>query len=353
MTSPSLSCARTICAAALLGVASIGLAADRPAAPGASKNAFVLWTFAEHYAPRAAQFVAASATFRRNLEDLCATPANITADKLDAARAGWTSTMLAWETVGAITFGPLFYRRSTYRIDAWPVRRIGLDGAISRKAASLEELAPIAANLKGLPAIEALLWPFPPRNDPLRTLGDEPDRCAYAALLARDIEGEAKDIETAVARLVTEGEPADPAAASFAKLLNQTLGAIEQLAERKMYTDDTGPTGRGRDFPRAVSRNTLAAWNAQWLSIQHLLVGGAGAAGGIEGYLRANGHVAAATRLRAEVDRATVTLRETTAATPATARVVTRDLAGVRAALTEDVAAALKTTIRFSETDGD
>lgn len=321
------------------------LAQAPPPSGTALRTALLRAVTHDYYAPRIAAFVANADALTQRMGALCAAPDDA---KRDAARAAWLDVVLAWERANAVTWGPLLARRSIYRIDFWPVRKQQVALALRAPPTTLEGLDAIGGARKGLPLIEWMLWPPSDAPDPLR----DPLRCDYAKLLAAGVQQEAKAIASEFASFAPYDQPPAGIDESFSELLNQALGGLVRLGLKNMENPAT--MNEGRLFPRSVSGNTVAGWNAEWSAMKAFLAGnGDGKLDNFDAYLRADGHATAADKLKAAVDAVSRSMAQTKTATVDDALRIARDVAELRAVLSNDVADALKIPVQFEETDGD
>jgi predicted lipoprotein len=306
---------------------------------------FVRDVNARYFLPRMATFAKAAPNLTRTLGALCESPDR---SSLDAARAAWIETMLAWESASAIGFGPLLARRAVYHIDYWPSRENLIVQALNKPPTTVRGLELVGGPAKGIPAIEWLLWTPPDKPEILADAG----RCAYAKLLALDVEEESTGLDAGFAALVEGGLPDSVAADLFAGLLNLVHGEVEQIGDRKF--DRPAKVDNGKTFPRLLSGQTVPAWNAQWSSLQGFLIADDGQHNdSLEQFLRAQGLAPAADKLRAAVEAVTSDLKKTQRATPTDALQIATDLRVVRMVLSDDVASALSIPIQFTVNDGD
>jgi predicted lipoprotein len=300
---------------------------------------------------RARTFAAESSRLAAGVHGYCAGGA---ADSLNAPRMHWRATVTAWDAFAALSTGPLVERRSARSIDFWPVRPALLRRAIASSPATLEQMDAIGAPARGFAALEWLLWSEP--------ANPHTPACAYAELVARDIEREAAALANATRERLAATPDEDEAAARLGETVNQWLGGIEQLRWAFMRkpldvaaTSDTTPV-----FPRSASGQTAATWAARWDTLRAAAVLGARsvpvpgeASVPFETLLRGRGLNPLADRLVetvAHVDRTFAGL------TPAREDAV-RDAAGALGELAQftqdELAPALAVRLGFSDADGD
>jgi uncharacterized protein len=331
------------------GLLSIGLflvgAFAQAAAGEITRAQFVRDVTTRHFLPSVAAFAKVAPTLTEAIETLCQSP---TTESLEAARAAWIKTMLAWENASAIGFGPLLARRAVYHIDYWPSRENLIAQALSKPPATVKELELIGGPAKGIPAIEWFLWTPPAKPEILADAG----RCAYAKLLALDVEVESRELDSAFVAFAENGLSDSVASDLFAGLLNLVHGEVEQMGDRKL--DRPAKVDKGKTFPRLLSGQTVQAWNAQWSSMRNFLIADdEDRNDNLERFLRAQGLAPVADKLRTSVEAVTGDLKRIQRATPAEAVKVATDLRAVRTVLSDDVAAALNIPIQFTVNDGD
>ena len=320
--------------AATAGVAHAQPDWRRVPVPLVSADAYLRALYERWYVPRAKDFQQAANTLQDALRGHCAE------DGLAAARRAWTAAMTAWERLNAVPIGPLVERRSARRIDFVPTRPASIQRAVREGAA---DMALVGGPAKGLPALEWLLWSSVPAPGSAA--------CAFAQRAAADVADEAAALATAFA--LTPEWSADAQPAAFGELLNQFIGAVEALR----WTQIDKPLKEGkRQFPRAASGATAAAWAARWQALRTLAVfdGTAPEAPvSLEAYLRGRGLNPLADGLRAAVQRSGQALQDAAPERPQTLARPTRELAALKRQLEDDVAPALKVSIGFSDSDGD
>ncbi len=192
-------------------------------------------------------FATATTSFAGALVALGKAPGDVAAQ--EAARKGFSESMLAWQRVQNIRFGPadLFSRHQ--RIQSWPdpQDRVGEDlaDAIARRDAGLLDVRPNAltnVTTLGLPAAERLLF----GADASARLGAADAEAAYRAALLGAVGGTL----AAIARDIMEGwtagenpyatviiEPRAPYAApkdATLELFRSLRAALDVVATRKL-----------------------------------------------------------------------------------------------------------------------
>ncbi|MEF7615480.1 imelysin family protein [Aquincola sp. MAHUQ-54] len=305
-----------------------------------------------HYLPRARAFADTSAALATALAAGCDAPAP---RGLDTARAGWRNTMVAWESLSAVQFGPLVERRSSRRIDFQPPRPELIARAIQAAPAGEAGMARVGAPAKGLPALEWLLWtrPVAPRTA----------ECRFALAVARDLQREAALLAQDFQALAERdwGEEAEAASTAFGEFINQWLGGIERLRWADIEKPVRSAEGRPVAWPRHASGHTALAWQARWQALQALSAGPALPIGEggvpIEAYLRGRGLNPLADALGTQVaasGKAVASLGDG-AAPQATAAplAAARELGALKSLIEKRVAPALEVAIGFSDADGD
>ena len=308
------------------------------------KATFVRQAIDTHFVPRIDAFARTTGPLLQSIDAMCNAPGRET---LAAARRAFVTSLLAWENASAIAYGPIATRRSIYKIDFWPVRVNLIMPLLQNPPTTVAELEAVGGPAKGYPTLEWVLWT--PAEDP--SVLHDANRCAYSRVVAMDIANEAQALVKDFAAYAAQPISPDTADERFSELLGLMLGALEKLGVRKI--EKPSYVGAGKNFPRKLSDQTVAEWNAQWASLRSLFIGD-GTAGGasIEALLRAHGHRALADRVRAAVNRVSSTLAGARA-TPAVGQKAGKDLSDLRKLYSENVAAALKITIEFDENDGD
>jgi hypothetical protein len=144
--------------------------------------------------PRASAFAAEAAALAAAVERACAAPG---AAALRQARLRWQSTAAAWDTLSAVTTGPLLQRRSLREIDFMPTRPELIARAIRAQPSDAQAMERIGTPAKGLPALEWLLWTQP--------VAAGTPGCRYAVRVAAQIDTEGTALAQAFAVLAARG----------------------------------------------------------------------------------------------------------------------------------------------------
>ena len=175
---------------------------------------------------------------------------------LEQARDAWVKTALAWESLAAVSVGPLVERRSLRSIDFQPLRPDLLKRMMARQPRNLDDMQRVGTPAKGLPALEHLLWSAPVEPG---TPG-----CTYAVLAAQEVHNEANALREAFNALASAPPEATDAGTAFAEFINQWLGGLERLRwpglEKPLREAQT--RGGKPSFARAASGQTVTAWRA-------------------------------------------------------------------------------------------
>jgi predicted lipoprotein len=164
--------------------------------------------------PRAAELVAASVQLTPAIETLCTANAATAESALENARRHWLNSLLAWERLSAVNFGPVLERRSQRQIDFTPTRPRMIEKAVKSAPASAADMELIGTPAKGLPALEWLLW-----VKPIQPASAE---CRYAVRVAADIEREAQALQAAPAPVADDS-------VVLGEWANQWVGGLERL----------------------------------------------------------------------------------------------------------------------------
>lgn len=330
-----------------------GSAAPLPAVavPYYGASAFIAAMLAHGHLPRAQAFEREAKALAAAFAAGCGDP--------QALRAAWRRTTSAWDALNGVAFGPVVQRRSAARrIDFWPTRPETLKRTLAKPPADLKALERVGAPAKGLPALEALLWPQPPQGA----------ACAYAALLAQDIVLEATAVREGfeASANVDRDEDGEGSSALAGEWLNQWVAGLEALRWR-MLGKPLAAQGHA-DFPREASGSTGATWLASWRTLRDTAIGAAPNNGfgpapdvppgvvSLEALLRGRGENAVADTFVAAVRRADAALAPLEGAgpraTPAAEQAL-KALTEVKATVEAKVASALQVSLGFSDADGD
>jgi predicted lipoprotein len=307
-----------------------------------------------HWAPpRCDAFVATAQGLVQALDRRCA--AGAAAGTLDDARARWIDTVVAWEALSAVPFGPLIERRSARQIDFTPTRPELIRRAIERAPVGAADMERIGTPARGLPALEWLLW-----NAPVEAASPA---CGYAREVAADVAREAVALQAAFRAAVQQGFDDDAADTAFAEFVNQWLGGLLRLRwqhiERPVREGGSGGR-RAPQLPRRAAGATAASWAAQWQALRALALAddapaphpGEGVVP-LETYLRGRGHPALAGRWRQRVEASDRAMRGLGAGSRDRLLAAARDLAQTQRLAESDIAPALRVGIGFSDSDGD
>ena len=298
-----------------------------------------------HTVPRAQAFALAAPDLSSALARHCAGPA-----ALGQARDAWVKTALAWESLAAVSVGPLVERRSLRSIDFQPLRPDLLKRMMARQPRNLDDMQRVGTPAKGLPALEHLLWSAPVEPG---TPG-----CTYAVLAAQEVQDEANALRDAFNALASAPLDATDAGTAFAEFINQWLGGLERLRwpglEKPLREAQT--RGGKPSFARAASGQTVAAWRAHWAALRSLAVAESGtnpvpgdAAVSIETYLRGRGQVGLAERWREAVQKADGAMQSLASADTARVESASADLKVLTALMQNEVGAALEVGIGDGE----
>ena len=275
---------------------------------------------------------------------------------VDEARSAWKAAALAWAAVSAVATGPLVSRRSARRIDFQPVRPALVLRAIDAAPGGADAMDRVGSAAKGLGALEWLLWaPDAPRNDAAR---------AYAREVANDLRGEADAVADAFAALAERELDDDAIAASFAEIVNQWIGGLEQLRMQRLVRpvqDARTRNARGPVLLRPWSGIDADDRAARWQALRALSVfagadappRGQGLLVPIETNLRGRGLNALADRLRQGVLTADASLRAAGGNQSAAMGRAANAIERVKRLSEAELAAALQVRLSFSDADGD
>lgn len=227
------------------------------------------------------------------VDSLCA---SVDAAHLEATRAAWVQTLIAWERTAAYRFGPAQSANLDRFIASFPPDPNAIEAAITGTA-TLDEasISALGGDQRGLHALELLLF-APDEASAAIALGDTPRRCEMASALAADIESSAAMIRDAwemgfAAKLETAGELGNaeyPAQLSaIVALLEGVYGAIESVKNEAIGVPIGAMSGRpdatlvrarhagvAVELMEARVESAIAVWNPS------------GAAHSLDGFLR-------------------------------------------------------------------
>lgn len=302
-------------------------------------------------AQRAQRFSAQAHALSETMTRYCAGEQAVA---LPQARTQWQRTVDAWDALAAHPTGPLIERRSARHID-FPLRERNLQRAIATAPTTLEDLESIGAAARGFGALEWLLWGQAAQpNSP---------SCSYAVLLARQIEGEARALETSArARSESPPEEDEAAAARLAESLNQWLAGIEQLrwTYLRKPLEVAQTRGDAPEYPRMLSGHSTATWKSRWETLREAAVLGKRPVPQpgehfvpFEPLLRGRGQNDLADRLVAVAQRVDAAFEAVEPSEPQKVLAAASTLGELAQFAQDELAAALQVRMGFSDADGD
>jgi len=330
---------------------------DNPV-PVYSPGAFVQGLLRQHHVPVARQWATQARQLEDRIHQLCLAPPHRESVALQAARQAWTQTTLKWVQLSAVSIGPLIERRTARHIDFQPVRPALIDKAVKAPPADVRAMDTVGSPAKGLPALEWLLWQQPVQA--------HHPACHYAELVAADLTIEATAVQHAFETLARQDwlDREQDASALMGEVINQWLGAIEQLRWREIGKPlASTPAGQLPAFSRSASgQSPVGFWLAQWHSIRTLAASASDTRPPQDGtrliavnlYLMGRGHYLAAQAL----ERSTLLADQQLQALRAEAdtRAIQQAIQGLeqmQQRVQDQVAPALQISIGFSDSDGD
>lgn len=369
----SMSCRRVLMATLMAGV--VGLSGPAQAAPAQQARASGLrqvvalpyytpgmlaqGILVSRHAPLAAWLARQTETLLSSMQALCAAPPSQLAPARQAARDQWAQTMVTWTALSAVAIGPVIERRAIRQLDFRPARPALILKAIEAAPADVSALDTVGAPARGLPALEWLLWSSP-------ELAPATPACSYAVVLSTELMQQAMALDAAYAaqaRRDWTGTEQEAASALMAEVVNQWIGAIEQLRWRDLGKPlASASPGKPPEFPRALSRKTGMAWATQWQAIKVVALQGAapvppagsGALVPLELYLRGRGLNGPADALALALARADAALSKLSPRqSPARLQAAVKALGELKRVAEAQVAPALQISIGFSDADGD
>lgn len=160
-----------------------------PSAKGADRRAALASMVDEVILPGLEQLVTATGDLAAAAATICPRPGP---EQIAQARAAWTRAADAWAATAAFRFGPAPKLRSaagiSYPINAAKIDRMfAADGEFATAAPSVEAVAKLGADKRGLGAIEYLL--FAPASDgpALGLVAESAQACAFVASAAQNV----------------------------------------------------------------------------------------------------------------------------------------------------------------------
>jgi len=341
-------------AMALACASGVAVAGAQPPAASQADAAFVRNIYAKWYVPRAAEFAEHAPRLAASLDGLCQSDSAGAAQAMEAARAQWTRTVQAWETLSAVRGGALLARRSPREIDFTPTRPAAIQRAVRSAPADSRAMERVGSPAKGLPALEWLLW-----TQPVRPQSPE---CRYAYRVAGEIEAESLALQQAYGLALQQGWDAQEVEYAIYEFLNLFDAGIQKLWWEDMNRpQQRAATGaRAASFPRSASGTTVQMWLRHWEALRRLAIADMAAPESLslQAYLVTKDHPDEAGRmpaLVAEVDRAMADLREAKDEALLNRRIgqATASLKALQQFVEQDMAHALQFIISFFDEDGD
>lgn len=307
------------------------------------------------YAPQSERFKAAALALAPAIERYCAAPQQDKAAQLVAATEQLRTAILAWETVSAVSLGPLIERRSARNIDFQPFRPTSLQKATQSAPADARALERIGGPAKGFGALEHLL----------AQQANKPDAasCRYAVVAAQGVAQEAEAIAAGFQSLDKThwSEEAEATTETMAEFINQWVGGLERLRWQRLEKPVKSAGRKPIVWHRADAASTLNALQAQWQGLRQLAVvldrqqipqPGTDLVP-IEAYLRGRGLKELADEWAQTVGQANQAMTGLRDLSPASVSLASASLKKLKKLMEAQVAPALEINIGFSDADGD
>lgn len=332
------------------------------AVPYYTPDHFVQGLYREVLSPKAKDFNRQTQKLQTSAHQFCAASNGETVERLAALRAAWSSTARAWDSLSAVSVGPVLKRRSQRQIDFSPTRPALIERAIQASPANSKDMERVGTPAKGFPALEWLLWTQP--------VQPHTPACSFAVQVAAELAREAVALDKAFADDTNRDWGDGESAAAMAEVVNQWLGGLERLrwahiekplreAQSKSGTTTAGK-GTVPDFPRLAGNGTAASWAAQWEAISAVAIARSAqipeagtALVPLETYLRGRGLNPLASQLRQIVLQADQRMMGLAPGSPERLLTATRELAALKRFTEAKLAPALQVNIGFSDADGD
>lgn len=207
-------------------------ACDKPAKPTKSTLPPLAALQADLINPWHQNFVSSSTQLKARIERFCQNPAN--PGEYQEARTAWLASMLAWQQVNLIKFGPVSEDNQGWKIQFWPDNHNLVEKKVKALLSENEQitdevLTGASVVAQGLSAVEFLL--YDPQYADSAALGGKP--CDLVRLASNRVEGVAKGLLNSwqqgnlgawqAAALTTGSEAEKTALADLAKTLVTTL----------------------------------------------------------------------------------------------------------------------------------
>lgn len=237
-----------------------------------------------HVLPRYSAFAAAAAELQGAAAQFCAAPAQ---PGLDGLKAGFHTTMDAWQQIQHVQFGPVTYFNWNFRVQYWPDD----NGTGGRQLATLlagqdsallveDTFARQSVGVQGFQALEILLF----EDDSLAALQQDPYRCAVLQAIATNLNGIAGGVTTrwrdefrasvADADNSDYFESAEDATVDFMKAL---VEPVRRIKEQKLdaVLGETAEAARPRRAENWRAERELRNIRLNVQSLQHLFAASA------------------------------------------------------------------------------
>ena len=311
--------------------------------------------YGQWYAPQSAQLAMAAAALPTAIASYCQSQPAEQAAKLAAAQQQLRTTLRDWETVSAVTLGPLVQRRSARNIDFQPLRPASLQKAIQTAPADTQALERIGAPAKGFSALEHLLVQ--------QVAAPNSGACNYAVVAAQEIAQEAKALASEFQHLgqTPWGEDGEATTETMAEFINQWVGGLERLRWARLEKPIKSAGKKPVAWHRADQASTLNALQAQWQGLRQLAVvqerqqvpqPGVDLVP-IESYLRGRGLQKLANEWTHAIEQTNQAMTDLRNLKPASVHAASAALKKLKKLMETKVAPALEINIGFSDADGD
>lgn len=306
-----------------------------------------------------AEIVTASARLDDAVKKLVSAPAAAT---LAEAQKAWKGAMLKWKRGYCYRNGPLVETAALLRAAFWPARQQAIDAVLSKQLPAGDFFAELGVDVKGLYALEYLLFGTDktPPMDANRFAGPDAERTRqFAGALAKDVRAWSEKANTALGdgkALATRLANGDKETLSF--LVNQMAGTAESVRQQVLQAHDLAQNGRLRPreiegWPSGISTEIVDTLVA---GIEHLYVGNSA---GLAELVAAVGPELE-TRIRSAFSNARTTLKalggplEVAAIErPAALAAAMEATKVLELCLKTEFASALGVTLTFTSSDGD
>lgn len=318
------------------------------------------------YVPSIRAFHDKTSALQAAVQSQCSQPTN---DNLKKSRLAWREARNAWARLDVARFGPMMKLRSKYAVDYWPTSPTKIEAIVEgSENIDVTLMSKVGSDVKGLPAIEWLLYQDGGTMATAATAFTEARRCDLLSRLAAALDEAARDVDSAwneeagyasafsgsagAANLSTQD--------ALSSVVNELVFAVERMAALKLAK----PFGLGEERVDATKSESWRSATGRADLVNNLagielVYFGKPAESGLQALV-----VSANAKLDTDIIAAFSTSRIALLALPENLpaaldanpegiKAVFDELMNLNRLLAVDLSGYLDTTIQFSDNDGD